>query len=90
MPVTASRLFATLEEKDLILEDIAYDAARSHFYLSSVRHRKIISMTPDGKVGEFVPEGEWPSLALAADSARRNLWATTAAMAEGLGYEGSR
>jgi hypothetical protein len=86
-PVTASRLFATFSQTDLIPEDIAYDATKKRFYVSSVRHRKILSMTMDGNVTDFVPEGDWPILAVAADSARRVLWATTAAMAEGLGYK---
>ena len=86
IPVSSSRLFTTLAEKDLIPEDITYDRAKGRFYVSSVRHRKIISIAPNGKVTDFVPEGEWPMMALAADSARRILWATTAALPEGLGY----
>ena len=85
-PVTESRLFATLPQNDLILEDVTYDSVSGRFFLSSVRHRKIISLTMNGHVEDFVPEGGWPILALAADSARRSLWATTAAMPEGLGY----
>jgi hypothetical protein len=84
---TTSQLFATLPEKDLIPEDIAYDAAQSRFYLSSVRHRKILSLSKDGKVADFVPEGEWPILALAADSSRRVLWATAVALPEGLDHK---
>ena len=68
-PVTESRLFATLPEKDLILEDVTYDSVSSRFLLSSVRHRKIISLTMSGHAEDLVPEGGWPILALAADSA---------------------
>lgn len=85
--VTASRTFATLKEKDLIAEDIAYDEVKSRFYISSVRHKKILSMNMDGSTADFVPEGDWPILAVAADSRRRVLWATAAAMPEGLGYK---
>jgi sugar lactone lactonase YvrE len=85
-PVSTSRLFATLPEKDLIAEDITYDRATDRFYVSSVRHRKIISIARSGTVTDFRPEGEWPILALAADSAHRILWATSAALPEGLGY----
>ena len=35
-------MFTTLQEKDLIPEDITYDRAKGRFYISSVRHRKII------------------------------------------------
>ena len=86
VPVSASSLFATLPEKDLLAEDITYDRAKDRFYVSSVRHRKIVSIAADGGVTDFIPEGEWPILALAADSAHRTLWATTAALPEGLGY----
>ena len=85
-PVSVSRLFSTIAEKDLIPEDITYDSASRRFYVSSVRHRKILSLTMDGKTNDFVPEGDWPILALASDSKRRYLWATTAALPEGLGY----
>jgi sugar lactone lactonase YvrE len=86
-PVTESRLFATLLEKDLIPEDIVYDEPRGRFFVSSVRHRKILSLTMDGKAANFVPEGDWPILALAADSSRRILWATTVALPEGLDHK---
>lgn len=85
-PTTASRLFATLPERDLIAEDIAYDDATNRFLVSSVRHRKIVSVPREGQVADFVPEGEWPVVALGADSTRRILWATTVALPEGLGY----
>src|ERR1700733_1989891 len=85
-PVTESRLFATLPEKDLILEDVTYDSVSGRFFLSSVRHRKIFGLTMNGLVEDFVRGGGGPFLVWAAVSARRNLWATTAAMPEGLGY----
>ena len=85
-PTTACRLFATLPERDLIAEDIVYDDATNRFLVSSVRHRKIVSVSMEGKVADFVPEGEWPILALAADSTRRILWATAVALPEGLGH----
>jgi hypothetical protein len=65
-----------MAEKDLIPEDIAYDPVGGRFFLSSVRHKKIVSLTRDGKFRDFVPEGPWPMMALAADSRRRWLWAT--------------
>ena len=87
IPVSSSRVFATLAEKDLIPEDIVYDSANGRFLVSSVRHCKIISLTRDGKSSDFVAEGKWPILALAADSAHRVLWATAVALPEGSGYE---
>jgi sugar lactone lactonase YvrE len=88
-PVSNSKPFLTLPEKDLIAEDIAYDPARDRFFVSSVRHRKILSVTKRGKVTEFLPEGQpniWAILALCVDSKRKVLWASTAAMPEAIGF----
>ena len=85
--VSISKPFATLPQNDLIAEDIAYDPATSRFFVSSVRHRKILAMSKDGKFTDFLADSEWPILALAVDAKRRLLWATTAAMPEGLDYK---
>ncbi len=76
-PVSESQVFATLPEKDLLPEDIAYDPATGRFLLSSVRHRKIVVLRRDGALTNFVPEGAHPIMALAADARRRWLWATS-------------
>lgn len=89
-PVSRSKRFATLPERDLIPEDIAYDPVGHRFYISSVRHRKILSMDRNGKFAEFAAEGQprvWAILALGVDAKRRVLWASTAAMPEGGGYD---
>jgi sugar lactone lactonase YvrE len=88
-PVSASTLFLTLSEKDLVAEDIAYDPVSRRFFISSVRHRKILALDKNGKTTEFLAEGQpgiWAVLALAVDAKRRYLWASTAAMPEALGY----
>ncbi len=61
-----------LAERDLIPEDLAYDRRNRRFFVSSVRQGKIL--TADGK--EFA-KADWSVLALAVDSYRRLLWATT-------------
>lgn len=89
-PVTASKTFATLQENDLVAEDIAYDALTRRFYISSVRHGMILSLDESGKTAPFLEEGQpgiWGVLALVVDTKRRCLWATTAAMPEVLGYK---
>jgi sugar lactone lactonase YvrE len=89
-PVSASTLFLTLPEKDLVAEDIAYDPVSRRFFISSVRHRKILALDKNGKATEFLSEGQpgiWAVLALAVDAKRRYLWASTAAMPEALGYD---
>lgn len=88
-PVSSSKPFATLPQKDLISEDIAYDPATKRFFISSVRHHKILSLDRKGKFADFVPDGQpdvWAILALHVDAKRRVLWATTAAMPESVGY----
>ncbi|MFN7996534.1 MAG: hypothetical protein U0Q18_23180 [Bryobacteraceae bacterium] len=88
-PVTSSQLFTTLSQNDLVVEDIAYDPAGQRFYVSSVRHRKILSIDRTGKETEFLPEGQpgvWSVMALAVDSQRRYLWASTVATPEAIGY----
>jgi sugar lactone lactonase YvrE len=88
-PRSASKTFLTVPGPDLIAEDIAYDATGDKFYVSSVRHCKILCMDKHGGSAEFVREGQkdvWAILALGVDSKRRILWAATAALPEGIGY----
>ena len=89
-PVSTSRPVLTLPEKDLVSEDIAYDATADCFYVSSVRHGKILRIARNGSVSEFLREGGadiWAVLALGVDPKRRYLWATTVAMPENLRYQ---
>ena len=85
-PRSASKLFLTLPERDLIAEDIAYDDQGGKFYVSSVRHSKILSMDKNGASAEFAHVA-WPVLALGVDSKRRSLWASTVALPEGIGFK---
>jgi len=84
-PVSKSRPFLNVPEKDLVAEDLAYDPAGDRFYVSSVRKGKILSLTKDGKAAEFLAAGTpdvWAILALRVDAQHRVLWASTAAMPE--------
>ena len=88
--ISHSRVVYTLPDPDLLAEDIAYDSISHTFFISSVHKRKIVAIRADGSVSDFVSSGEggiWAVFALAADSKRRQLWATTAAVPEGLGFE---
>jgi uncharacterized protein YciI len=89
-PISHGKIVFTLSDPDLIAEDIAYDAVSQTFFVSSVHKRKIVAIRPDGSITDFVSSGQdgiWAVLALAVDSKRRLLWATTGAMPEGLGFE---
>jgi len=85
-PRSASKLFLTLPEPDLIAEDIAYDDRGGKFYVSSVRRTKILALDKSGASAEFARTA-WPVLALGADSKRRVLWASSVALPEGLGFK---
>lgn len=77
----------TIPEKDLIPEGIAYDPGEKAFYLSSLRKRKIVRITP-GTAGrrdvieDFTAEGQdglYCVLGMKVDPERRILWAISSA-----------
>jgi hypothetical protein len=89
LPVASSKPLFKLPERDLVAEDIAYDPGARRFFISSVRLGKIVAIDAKGHAADFVREGQrdvWAILALRADSKRRTLWATTAAMPESLAF----
>ena len=82
-PVVASSVAFELAEKDFLSEGIAYDEKTRDFFVASVYQRKIVRRLASGAVKPFAAKsaGEmWSVVALAVDSTRRHLWATTAAM----------
>lgn len=67
-PLPGATVAWTLPEKDLVPEDLAYDPQTGTFFVSSVRHRKILAIAKGGAVSELAHEGEdglWAVLALA-------------------------
>ncbi len=88
-PVSHSEKVFALEDKDFLSEDIAWDAARETFYLSSVHRRKIIRRTADGRVSDFIASGRdgvWAMMALGLDPKTRVLWATTSGLDRAEGF----
>jgi sugar lactone lactonase YvrE len=82
-PVGQARPAFSLDQKDLIPEGVAHDPKTGAFFVSSVRHRKIVRVAPDGKASDFVGEGQdglQAALALAVDPPRRALWVSSRAM----------
>lgn len=63
---------SALPERDLLPEDIAYDAKTRRFFIGSVTTGKIV--TADGVL---FAKSEWPVMALRVDASRRILWAAT-------------
>jgi sugar lactone lactonase YvrE len=83
MPGGRSRLAFTLPEKDLITEGIAHDPRRGDFFVSSVHRRKVLRVSKDGHVSDFVKEGQdglLSALALAVDPAHGALFVSSEAM----------
>jgi sugar lactone lactonase YvrE len=89
-PVAHAVLAFTLNDPDLLAEDLAYHPARQRFFVSSIREAKIVAVDArSGAMRDFVPAGRdgiWGVLALAVDARRGVLWATTAAMPQTLSY----
>jgi sugar lactone lactonase YvrE len=75
-PVSHSSPAFTLGERDLIPEDMAYDAKMRRFFVSSVRQSKIVMIGAKRDQTDFA-RTDWPVLALRVDARRRILWAAT-------------
>ncbi|HSP14185.1 MAG TPA: hypothetical protein VLV78_05480 [Thermoanaerobaculia bacterium] len=73
-----TRVF-TVEERGIISEGIAYDARRRRFFVSSVRNGVIYARDPTGHVSPFARDSHFGIFGMAADVARRRLWAAASA-----------
>ncbi len=81
--VGASELAFRLPDSDIISEDIAYDAARSLFLVSSVRNGRVFAKRSGADapaIVKFSGDRGWGTFALGVDSSRGVLWATSAAV----------
>ena len=87
-PRTAAALAVRLPDAALLAEDVAWDAKRRRFLVSSIHERKILAVTPAGRASDWVRAGAdaWGFYGLTIDAARGRLWATTAAGPEVQGY----
>jgi hypothetical protein len=84
-PVTRGRVAFTLSDRELIPESVAYDPADRSFYVGSMYKRKIVRVTADGQVTDFVPQaanGLWSVLGIKIDPGRRELWANACNLAD--------
>jgi hypothetical protein len=83
-PVSGAQPAFAMTDSAFLPESITFDPRTQRFFLSSIRRGAITAYTPaDGAFRELVPagrDGQWAMLALAADTASRTLWATTAAI----------
>lgn len=88
-PVGQAQVAFALAQRDLIPEGVAHDPKSGAFFVSSVRHRKVVRVTPDGKASDFVTEGQdglQSALALGVDASRRALWVSSRPAPQMAGY----
>jgi sugar lactone lactonase YvrE len=80
-PIENGELALALPDPALLPEDIDYEARTQLFYISSVREKKIVTVSLHGEMRDFAssPHG-WPVIALKIDPARGRLWVTEVAL----------
>jgi hypothetical protein len=79
-PLGHSTTVATLDDPDLLTEDVAYDPATKTFFLSSIHREKILALAH----GTFATTATAP-MALVVDRTRHVLWGTVAVMPQAEG-----
>jgi hypothetical protein len=75
-----ARLAFVTEEKDLVPEGLAYDPKQDVYYLSSLNRKKIVKITEEGRVSDFVPAGRdnlLPVLGIRLDARDGTVWANS-------------
>jgi len=85
----AARAF-TIPEKGFVAEGVAYDPVTKAFFVSSVRRRRIVRVTRDGALSDFVAAGRdglRSALGMRVDPKRRTLWVASEAIPSMDGYE---
>jgi sugar lactone lactonase YvrE len=87
--VLRAHVAMTLADQGLRPEGIAYDDDHQALFVGSVARRKIVRITSDGEVHDFVPSGTgiYAVLGVRVDAAHGLLWAATAARPSMEGYD---
>ena len=89
MPIANAVVAHSLGDVALLAEDVVWDAGEKRFLVSSIHRRKIVALDETGRATDFIRPGAggaWGIYALALDSKRGRLWATTAAGPECEGW----
>jgi len=83
-----SELAFTVQEKDLLPENVAYDPTEKNFYVSSTRKGKIVKIDQSGKTSDFSTstDGLWQVIGMKVDAKNRVLWVCSSAGENLLGY----
>lgn len=88
-----SDLAFTVDERDLLPENIAFDPVDRAFYIGSSRHGKIVKIEADGTAGDFTAprqDGLWMVMGMKVDAARRHLWVASSDGDNLVGYQRSK
>ena len=78
--VAQARSALVTEDKDLIPEGLAWDPQREVFYLSSLHRKKIVQITTDSRVSDFLQSQRdpfLPVLGIRMDQNDGTIWANT-------------
>jgi sugar lactone lactonase YvrE len=89
-PLIRSTTALEVPDRSLVPAGIAVDPATGDTYIGSTRRRKIVRCGRDGRVTDFVGEGQDGLLAVASlllDSGRRTLFASTATAPHMVGFQ---
>ena len=88
-PLNNSFVAFTVQEKDLLPENIAYDKKEEAFYIGSTRKGKIIKIFKNGDQEVFLESGrygQWMIIGMKIDPERRILWACSSGGGNLVGY----
>lgn len=88
-PLVNSREAFRLADSTLWPESIDHDPRTRRFYVTSVRHRTVVEVSPDGATREILPRstpGVGAILAVRVDTARNVLWVTSSGLSAMAGY----
>jgi len=89
-PVRRGDTVFVLPSRDMLAEDIAYDARSGRFFVSSMRERRILVVDREGHAQDFVASGRdglWAAVDLAVDERCGLLWVSTDAIPFQVGYD---
>lgn len=81
-PVGGSPVAFTVPERDLLAEGVAHDPETGTFFVTGVHRRKVVRVDREGRVSDFVAEGQgglFSAVGVVVDRRRRALWITTEA-----------
>ncbi len=83
-PSGRGKVLMTIDGKDLLVESIAWDPARSAFLAGSVRNGEVYVLDGDGQRATLIApddaDGLWGVFDLAVDAERNRLWVASAAI----------